>query len=411
LINAAIELASSGDVICLEAGDYDMEASVFVTDKQNLTIKGIGASVMDTKLDYDRRGARGFDVTTDGFKIENMWLNDTGSNGVEIKADASVFRKLYVDWDDLCAGPDAWPNCGQTCDATRACGEFLICPGLVCDDASDNTGDACTVDEDCPNGACMGQGECISNVSAQGAYSVYPTKCSNTLVEYVEVENSLNVEVYENEAFDNVAGLLPLQEPNLDRLKNENILWHHNVAYCNNHENFARPNSTVANIPPGVGAMTFAGDGIEMHSNVYDSNVSTADLIVSNILLCQVAGEDCNSQDGYNPYPENIYIHDNQYFNNGTDPQGILGDIGLLIPAWNDGVSDVVWDGYINAGTGDPNICLDETARSSYTNLTQNACQDAASEAEFITCIIANNTQDPAGRDCMLDPIVIPPLP
>ena len=35
----------------------------------------------------------------------------------------------------------------------------------------------------------MGQGEGISNVSAQGAYSVYPTKCSNTLVEYVEVES------------------------------------------------------------------------------------------------------------------------------------------------------------------------------------------------------------------------------
>ena len=55
-LNAAIELASSGGTICLGTGDWDMEGSVFVSDKQNLTIKGTGAGVMDTKLDYE--GAR-----------------------------------------------------------------------------------------------------------------------------------------------------------------------------------------------------------------------------------------------------------------------------------------------------------------------------------------------------------------
>ena len=382
LINAAIELASSGDVICLEPGNYDMEGSVFVSDKQNLTIKGIGDSVMDVRLDYAGRGDRGFDVTADGFEIENMWISNTAGNGVEIKADAGVFRKLFVNWD---AGSDP----------------------------------------------------------ANGAYSVYPTKCSNTLVEYVEVvgasdagiyvgqceggivrynkiysnvagievENSIDVEIYENEAFDNVAGLLPLQEPNLDRLRNENILWHHNVAYCNNHDNFARPGTTVSNIPPGIGAMTFAGDGIEMHSNVYDSNVSTGDLIVSNTILCLVAGDDCNSQDGYNPYPENIYIHDNQYFNNGTDPQGILADIALLIPAWTDNPPRVIWDGFINADTTDPNVCLGESSQIDYTDLSDNQCQTPANEGEFIACIVANNNQDGSARDCSLPSITIPPVP
>ena len=378
-LNTAIELASSGDVICLAAGEYDMEGSVFVSDKQNLTIKGIGASVMDVKLDYEGRGDRGFDVTADGFEIENMWINDTAGNGVEIKADGGVFRKLFVNWD-------------------------------------------------------------AGSVPANGAYSVYPTKCSNTLVEYVEVvgasdagiyvgqcegglvrynkiysnvagievENSLDVEVHDNEAFDNVAGILPLQEPNLDRLKNENILWHHNVSYCNNHENFARPGTTVSNIPPGIGAMIFGGDGIEMHSNIYDSNASTANLLVSNVILCQIAGDDCNSQPGYNPYPENIYIHDNQYFNNGYQAMGTLALISTVVDAWADGVSDVVWDGYINPDTTDPAICLGAPEQASYTDLTDDECQDAMDIDALGNCIDANNTQDASASDCVGATVTLP---
>jgi len=175
-------------------------------------------------------------------------------------------------------------------------------------------------------------------------------------------------------------------------LKNENILWHHNVSYCNNHDNFAREGTTVSNIPPGIGAMTFGGDGIEMHSNVYDSNVSTGNLVVSNQILCQIAGDDCTGQEGYNPYPENIWIHDNQYFNNGTSPQGILALIKLAIPAWSEAASSTMWDGYINPDTTDPNICLGEPERASYTDLTEDQCQDAADVDALGVCIEDNNS-------------------
>jgi parallel beta-helix repeat protein len=377
-INAAVELASSGDVICLEPGTYDMEGSVFVSSLANLTIKGKGETPDEVKLDYQGRGDRGFDVTTDGFTIENMWIVNTAGNGVEVKAADSIFRKLYVTWD-------------------------------------------------------------AGSVEANGAYSVYPTKCENTLVEYVEVvgasdaglyvgqcvggtvrynkvygnvaglevENSKDIEVYGNDIFDNAGGLLALQEPNLERLANENVLMHDNVVYCNNHENFAKPDSTVANIPPGTGAMSFSGNGIEIRDNVMDSNISTGVLVVSNVILCQVAETDCNYQEGYVPYPQNIYVHDNELINNGTDAQGILQQLTALVTAWADGVSDVVWDGYKTEPSTDPKICLGEAERASYTDLTSDQCQDAADETEFITCIVSYNTQDPTGRDCTLPPVTI----
>ena len=93
--------------------------------------------------------------------------------------------------------------------------------------------------------------------------------------------------------------------------------------------------------------MSFSGDGIELRDNIMDSNDSVGMLVVSNVLLCQIAGADCNAQPGYVPYAENIYIHDNTYINNGTAPTDVLAQIAILIPAWGGVVPNVVWDGYM----------------------------------------------------------------
>jgi parallel beta-helix repeat protein len=392
-INTAVELASSGDTICLSAGTYDMNDSVVVSSAANLTIKGIGASVDDVVLDYDGRGDRGFDVTTDGFTIENMTLINTAGNGVEVKAAGSTFRKLNVYWADEEGNPTAVPS--------------------------------------------------------NGAYSVYPTKCTDTIVEYVqvqgasdagvyvgqceggsvrynkvfnnvaglEVENSKDVDVYGNDIFFNTGGLLALQEPNLDRLANENILMRENFVYCNNHDNFARPGTTVSNIPVGTGSMSFAGLGIELRNNIMDSNISTAMLVVSNVILCQFAGTDCGGQPGYSPYPERIYIHDNAFFNNGEDPQSLVGDIAQLtgIPT-----PEVIWDGYIDPDTDDPEICLGDPVESTYINLSQDECQDVVlepidpmdpdsplDETPLVLCFAGNFTEDAEAdaRNCDLSPV------
>jgi parallel beta-helix repeat protein len=472
-LQTAIEDSSSGETICLEAGTYAMNNSIFVTDKQNLTIKGIGPTPNDVKLDYAGGAGianRGFDVTADGFTIENMWIVNTPGNGVEVKAGGSVFRKLYVTWDNRCEGAGAPANCNEPCADTAACGdELLVCLDRVCD-AGANAGDSCSSDDDCTDGACLG--ECLENETLNGAYAAYPTVCTDTLVEYVEVtgasdaglyvgqceggiirynkvygnvaglevENSKDVDVYGNLVFDNAGGLLALQEPNLARLANENVLMRDNFVYCNNHYNFAKQGSTVSNIPVGTGAMSFAGDGIELRGNIMDSNWSTGLLLVSNVILCQLAEDDCGYQEGYNPYPEQIYVHDNVYINNGTNPQDLVGDIAQItgIPT-----PEVIWDGYINLNgvcddasdntgdscvansgcpngactfsgvSGDPGICLGDPVDVTYVDLTQNECQvdengDSIVGDAYLACVLVNNTDDTTGRDCTLDPIVLP---
>ena len=388
MINAAVEDASSFDIICLSPGTYAMDTTVTVSAAQNLMIKGIGDEITDVVLDFaTQTTGRGIDVTTPGFWIENMTIKNAKGNGVEVKATntaelPNVYRKLKVFWD---LAPDANP--------TDCAPDDVETPELEGDPRRGN-----------------------------GAYSVYPTKSQYAIVEFcevedasdaglyigqvengivrynkvhgnvagLEVENSKDVVVYDNEVYDNAGGILALQEPGLDRLANENILIRDNNARDNNACNFARPNTTVANIPPGTGMMSFAGIDIEFRNNTVTNNNTTGLLIVSNVLL-EFLSDDTEPTFpmGYDPYPSNIYSNNNDFSNNGTDPQGVAGD--LLIVTGGKPWPDIVWAGFRADGVtaADAEICIGETEDGSFFDLTQDMCEEPAptSAIAFGLCV------------------------
>jgi parallel beta-helix repeat protein len=500
-IITAIVLAGSNAVICLEAGEYDMGGTIDITTTPGLTLKGIGDSPDDVVLDYYAdnangcRGSEGIKVSQDNVTIENMWLKNTCANAVEQRnVDGSVMTKVRVSWDDRCVGPRALANCDQPCTP------------LICDNDSDNPGDSCTVDDDCPNGACKDascsngdskdarltcvDGVCANNMTANGAYGLYPTDCQNTLVEYcqvqgasdagvyigkcdggrvennvayenvagLEVENSLSVDASNNELFNNVGGLLALQQdisktcdldsdnpgvkctadlvcddasdntgdpcandgdcpngacvdacPNgacVGIQTNSGVRLFDNEAYCNNHENFAQPGSAVSGIPVGTGALSFVGNGVEFFGNEITDNLTLGIGLASNILNCQLASSDCPPYNpGYDPYAKNIYIHDNLFTNNGTDPQGDFGDLFNILGFGNPGgppVPDVLWDGYLEPGTDEAGICLGTDAAAAASSLViGDPCQDLTLDlGMYVVCAITNSETDPADLLC-----------
>jgi parallel beta-helix repeat protein len=85
----------------------------------------------------------------------------------------------------------------------------------------------------------------------------------------IEIENSENVEVYDNEAYDNTSGILAFQLPGLSRDAN-NVLIRDNDIYCNNRDNFAAEGSIVSNVPAGTGALVLAGENFEFRNNLID---------------------------------------------------------------------------------------------------------------------------------------------
>ena len=366
MFNTAVEDASSFDIICVSPGTYDMDNAVTISAAQNLMIKGIGDGPDDVVLDFaNQTTGRGIDVTTPGFWIENMTIKNTQDNGVEVKANntaalPNVFRKLKVFWDiaadanplDCAADDPMTPELEG--DPRRGHGAYSVYPTK----STYAVVEFCDVEGASDAGLYVGQveGGIVRHNSVHGN------------VAGLEVENSKDVVVYGNDVYDNSGGILALQEPDLDRLANENVLIRDNIARDNNGCNFARANTTVSNIPPGTGMMSFAGNGVEFRDNTATGNISTGLLLVSNVVLDFLSGNTNPMYPmGYNPYVINVMMTGNTFSNNGTDPQAALAAFappsGIL--------EDVLWDGITDSGVTDADamICLGSSDAPSFRNL------------------------------------------
>jgi len=388
----AVETAKSYDVICLSPGSYAMDKSIVISSASNLTIKGIGATPADTTLDFkDHTGDKGFDVTTPGFWIENLAVKNTIGNGVEVKAEGTadnptVFRKLKVSWD---VATDAAVDCGDA-DVRRNHGAYSVYPTK----SSYVVVEFCEVEGASDAGLYVGQVE-------HG--KVRHNKVHGN-VAGLEVENSLDVVVYNNDVYDNSGGVLALQEPGLVRLKNEKVLIRDNLVHDNNGCNFAKPATTVANIPAGTGMMSFAGQEIEFRDNMVTNNQTTGLLIVSNVLLNLISGKEADFPMGYDPYAHNIYVNGNTFKNNGEEtPAGIVGFLRNAA----DGFRQVCWDGFRSDSVKtaeDARICLGKIPNQRepfFVDITQDLCEALdMPDTQFIPCVQANSTNATAAHTC-----------
>jgi parallel beta-helix repeat protein len=91
----------------------------------------------------------------------------------------------------------------------------------------------------------------------------------------IEIENTRNGEVYGNEAYDNSCGYLICNLPDLPGVDGRGTRVHDNLSENNNHENFAIPGNTVADVPSGTGIMIKAYDNVEIDSNTIQGNDGT----------------------------------------------------------------------------------------------------------------------------------------
>lgn len=396
-LNVLLSNANIGDIICIAEGTYAMEATVNVSIP-GVTLKGIGDSPDDTVLNFGGPGTgKGILVQQDNVTIENMWVKNTGDNGVQQEeVTGSVFRKLHVSWD--INGENMTLNGGYAVYPTF-CQDTLIeyCQLQGASDAGIYVG-KCGWD----------------NEETKGGIVRYNLVHENVLG--LEVENSLDVVLHDNTMVNNTAGLLTIAQPGAwgdgNTPSNTNVIWYDNDSYCNNHPNFAA-GGVPAIAPSGTGALVYSGDGQELCNNRFQNNVTAGILIISNYFICQVAPPtDCNVPDGYIPYAQNVYTHDNYFDGNGTDPQGQFAIVFQLLGVGTpeNPVEDIFWDGYVSpdAPNGDPGICLGADNTASYRDVTQDQCQDVdctglteeLCQLEIISCGVMNTTTETTGRLC-----------
>src|SRR5262249_3651262 len=134
----------------------------------------------------------------------------------------------------------------------------------------------------------------------------------------------------------NTAGILVFLLPNGASKVASHTRVVNNRTWENNHENFAKPGTTVSFLPQGLGILLMAADHTEVTQNQIFGNDSQGIQMIS-YLTFQAAPKKKMKLD-IEPNPDNNLIHDNLYRDNGRHPAKVYLD-------QNTPGGDLAWDG------------------------------------------------------------------
>jgi parallel beta-helix repeat protein len=169
---------------------------------------------------------------------------------------------------------------------------------------------------------------------------IYAGQCENVVIRDsvahgnvlgIEVENTVGAEVYNNHTYDNTLGILIVVLPQLTSKVSLDTRVYGNLVEDNNTANFADAGTAASIVPAGSGIGVIAADGVEVYENTVRGNRSVG-IGVFNLLV----GYDANEVD-VGPTPEHVWVHDNEFENNGYDPDTFITELG--IPG-----ADILWD-------------------------------------------------------------------
>jgi len=326
--------AQAGDVITIPAGVHEMTRSLSL-NVPGVTIagEGIDASVLSFK--NQAQGAEGLLVSADDFIIRDLAIEDTIGDALKINESNNVqVLNVRTEWT------------GGALSSNGAYGIYpvqsynVLIDGAVAIGASDA-------------GIYVGQSSQIIVRNSRAEYNVAG----------IEIENSTFADVYDNVATNNTGGILVFDLPNLPVQGGRNTRVYSNDIIDNNTANFAPEGNIVASVPAGTGLMIMANDSIEVFENNFTDN-GTANVLIVSYLINEIPITDPN----YDPFPEAIYIHNNQYEGGGETPDS--EPLALLQSATGQAIPDIVWDGMLASGkTAEQALCFKEAADTSFASL------------------------------------------
>ena len=176
----------------------------------------------------------------------------------------------------------------------------------------------------------------------------------------IESENTTNMDIYQNEVYDNTAGILIFALPNLTKKDALDTNAHDNNVHDNNRANF-NTFSVVQYVPSGIGILILAADYAEVHANTITNQNTVGLTMVSLNTFAIIDGSPVNDPNT-DPYPEHAYIYDNTYTNCGNMPSSPLDSLP------NRPVEDIVWDGDERMPMS-ANLCLGTDNTATFRNV------------------------------------------
>ena len=311
-IQAVVDRAQPGDTILISPGTYNQRVAIDVSD---LTLEGVPDENGDFPiLDGEGELTEGVIASSNNFTVGNLYVRNYTDNGVIIEGARNIrFHDLIVE------------NTGTygvyPVRSTGVMVENVVVSGA--DDAGIYAGQS----ED----VIVRNSEVFGNVLG------------------IEIENTVGAEVYDNYVHDNTLGILIVLLPQLTSKISAETLVRDNIVENNNLANFA-PGGFARDAPVGTGILLVATDNNEVTGNTLTGNGSVGVAVFS---ATRAGTFDLDELD-IGPLPENNWIHDNTYENNGNDPAPALAELG--VPG-----SDIIWD-----GTGEGNFFDEDSSVSTF---------------------------------------------
>lgn len=341
-------LAKDGDTIRLPEGHFRFSKGLSINDKANLTLIGAGMGKTVLSFKGQEEGAEGIyigncrNVLLQDFTVEDA----KGDNIKSIDTRGMTFRRIEVRW---------------TGEAKSSNGAYGLYP-VTCKRV---TIDECVASGASDAGIYVGQTDTVVIKNCKAYHNVAG----------IESENSRWVQIYGNEAYENTGGILIFDLPGLTQYGHTTKVFDNNV-HDNNHENFAPEGNIVGVVPPGTGFMVLATRDLEMTQNKIIDNQTVGIAIISYELVAamsekpkdeseierkgsaQRVNNNFKEDSLYNPYPDNIAIHENEFSNSHWFPT-LTTDLGKLF-AWKFPFHppDIVFDGFVNPKNGKINLCI-----------------------------------------------------
>lgn len=326
--------ARPGDVIEIPAGVHNITRGLSLS-VDGVTIRGEGMDRSVLSFANQAQGAEGLLVSADDFVIEDLAIEDTVGDALKInESNNVVIRNVRTEW----TGGPLTTNGAYGIYPVQS--SNILIDGAVAIGASDA-------------GIYVGQSSQIIVRNSLAEYNVAG----------IEIENSTFADVHDNVATNNTGGILVFDLPNLPVQGGRNTRVFNNQISDNNTGNFAPEGNIVGEVPAGTGLMVLANDSIEVFGNTFTDN-KTSNVMIVSYYITERPFEDPD----YDPFPETIFIHDNQFNGGGTAPDS--EPLQALQAATGQPIPDIVWDGTLVPGkSAEQILCLANNGDISFVNL------------------------------------------
>ena len=319
--------AKPGDVIEVPAGKFDFDRSLSLR-VDGVTIRDAGPDKSVLSFKGQKAGAEGLLVNASDFTIENLAIEDSKGDGLKVnEAENITIRNVRVEWT-------GGPKTGN--------GAYGLYPVktrnvLIEDSLAIGASDA---------GIYVGQSRDVIVRNSRAEFNVAG----------IEIENTVNADVYGNTATNNTGGILVFNMPALSQ-QGGAVRVFKNKVFKNNTGNFGAKGTPVASVPAGSGVVINSNDDVE----IFDNDIAdhkTANIIISSVYSTGYKDDKAASE--FDPYPERIHVHGNRLSGGGDSPDRLdFKALKVAMYGLNGRFPDVLFDGYVNpARAQGPQICL-----------------------------------------------------